>query len=77
MRKPQVFIATDNLNMGGSQKSLLAFLQCIEELCDVDVLVWQKREREILTLPDTVRRINIPGGVGVRASVRRYVQFAI
>ena len=72
MKRPQVFIATDNLNMGGSQKSLLAFLQYIEELCDVDVLVWQKREREILTLPDTVRRINIPGGVGVRASVRRY-----
>lgn len=72
MKRPQVFIATDNLNMGGSQKSLLAFLQYIEELCDVDVLVWQKREREILTLPDTVRRINIPGGDSVRASVKRY-----
>ena len=72
MRKPQVFIATDNLNMGGSQKSLLAFLHYIERFCDVDVLVWQKKEREILTLPDTVKRIYIPGGVSVRASVKRY-----
>ena len=72
MEKQQVLVAVDELEIGGIQKSLLAFIQFIEKYCEVDVLVWYTRDSEMLVLPDYVKRIHVPGTYGVRMSYRKY-----
>ena len=72
MKKLQVLIAVDKLEIGGIQKSLLAFLQFIEKYCEVDVLVWHSGDSEMLVLPNYVKRIHVPGVHGVRISYRKF-----
>ena len=72
MEKQQVLIAIDSLVMGGIQKSMLTLIHYMRDICDVDVLVWYKREPEDLQLPDYVNRIHVPGTESVRSAFSTY-----
>ena len=72
MEKLQVLIAIDSLVMGGIQKSMLTLIHYMKDICDMDVLVWHKREPEALQLPDYVNRIHVPGTESVRSAFSIY-----
>ena len=72
MKKPQVLIAIDSLVMGGIQKSMLTMIHYMKDICDMDVLVWHKREPEALQLPDYVNRVHVPGTESVRSAFSIY-----
>lgn len=72
MEKPQVLIAIDSLVMGGIQKSMLTLIHYMKDICDMDVLVWHKRDPEVLQLPDYVNRIHVPGTESVRSAFSIY-----
>ena len=72
MEKLQVLIAIDSLVMGGIQKSLLTLIHYMKDICDMDVLVWHRREPEDLQLPDYVNRIYVPSIESVRSAFRNY-----
>lgn len=60
MTKKQVMIAINSLDMGGIQRSLLAFMDHIKEYAEIDLLVWYHNVENPIQLPDYVNLIEIP-----------------
>lgn len=73
--KKKVLITINSLEIGGIQKSLISFLNVIDEYAEIDVLITDKTKNE-LSLPNFVNKLNIGTLYSLRKSLKYFGVFS-